>query len=71
MALSGEAEDIGKTAARLKEVCPDDPSLCIAGSTWPTSGFASKACRRGPVGWGSTDRVKAGLAINEMVATAS
>ena len=67
VALSGEAEDIGKTAARLKEVVTDDPSLPrwldMTNERVRFQGLPARSC------WlGLDNRVRAGLAINEMVA---
>ena len=67
VALSGEAEDIRKTAARLKEVVTDDPSLPrwldMTNERVRFQGLPARSC------WlGLDNRVRAGLAINEMVA---
>jgi urocanate hydratase len=67
IALSGEAEDIFKTTARLKDVVTDDPALPrwldMANERVRFQGLPSRSC------WlGLENRVKAGLAINEMVA---
>ena len=68
VALSGEPEDIFRTAARLKEVVTDDPALPrwldMTNERVRFQGLPSRSC------WlGLENRVKAGLAINEMVAS--
>ena len=64
VALSGDAEDIYKTDAKLKELFPDHKT-CTAGWIWRRSASPS-ACRR--VCWlGLGERHKAALAFNEMV----
>jgi urocanate hydratase len=67
VALSGEADDIRKTATRLKEVVIDDPSLPrwldMTSERVRFQGLPARSC------WlGLHNRVRAGLAINDMVA---
>jgi urocanate hydratase len=67
IALSGDPEDIHRTARRLKEILPDDLAfhrwLDMTGERIRFQGLPARSC------WLGLDaRVKAGLAINEMVA---
>jgi urocanate hydratase len=67
IALSGDPDDIAKTSRRLSQVIADDPALSrwltMAGEKIKFQGLPARTC------WlGLADRVKAGLAINEMVA---
>jgi urocanate hydratase len=66
-ALSGEAEDIYRTDARVKELIPDDPHLHnwldMARARIRFQGLPARIC------WvGLGQRAKLGLAFNEMVA---
>ncbi len=66
-ALSGEAEDIYRTDARVKELIPDDPHLHnwldMARARIAFQGLPARIC------WvGLGQRAKLGLAFNEMVA---
>ena len=68
VALSGEAEDIYRTDAKVKELMPDDRHLHnwldLARQRIPFQGLPSRIC------WlGLGDRARVGLAFNEMVAT--
>lgn len=67
-ALSGEASDIVKTDAKVKELIPDDPHLHtwldMAAQRIKFQGLPARICW---VGLGT--RAKLGLAFNEMVAT--
>jgi len=66
-ALSGEASDIAKTDAKVKELIPDDPHLHtwldMASQRIQFQGLPARICW---VGLGA--RAKLGLAFNEMVA---
>ncbi len=67
-ALSGEAEDIYRTDAKVKELIPDDPHLHnwldMARERIQFQGLPSRIC------WlGLGDRARIGLAFNEMVAS--
>ncbi|MCH7825491.1 MAG: urocanate hydratase, partial [Acidobacteria bacterium] len=67
VALSGEAEDIYRTDAKVKELMPDDRHLHnwldLARQRIPFQGLPSRIC------WlGLGDRARVGLAFNEMVA---
>ena len=67
-ALSGEAEDIYRTDAKVKELIPDDPHLHnwldMARERIQFQGLPSRIC------WlGLGDRARVGLAFNEMVAS--
>ena len=68
VALSGEAEDIYKTDDVIKDLFPDDQHLHrwldMAREKIPFQGLPSRICW---LGYG--ERVKAGLAFNELVAT--
>lgn len=66
VALSGDAEDIRKTDAKMKELFPDDAGLHrwldLAGERIAFQGLPARIC------WiGLGDRDRAGLAFNEMV----
>ena len=66
IALSGDGEDMKKSVQRMKEVIPD-PALHrwfdVTGDKVRFQGLPARNC------WlGAEDRVKAGLALNEMVA---
>jgi urocanate hydratase len=66
VALSGEAEDIYKTDAKVKELIPDDKHLHnwldMAGSRIKFQGLPARIC------WvGLGQRMRLGLAFNEMV----
>jgi len=66
-ALSGDAEDIAKTDAKVKELVPDNPHLHnwleMAGKKIKFQGLPARIC------WvGLGDRHRLGLAFNEMVA---
>jgi urocanate hydratase len=68
VALSGEAEDIYRTDAKVKELMPDDHHLHnwldMARRRIPFQGLPSRIC------WvGLGDRHRLGLAFNEMVAS--
>jgi urocanate hydratase len=67
-ALSGEADDILKTDAALMELFPEDASLSrwlrLAEQKVPFQGLPARICW---LGYG--ERAKAGLRINEMVAS--
>jgi len=67
-ALSGEADDILKTDAALMELFPEDASLArwlrLAEQKVPFQGLPARICW---LGYG--ERAKAGLRINEMVAS--
>ena len=67
-ALSGEASDIAKTDAKVKELIPDDPHLHtwldMAAERIKFQGLPARICW---VGLGA--RAKLGLAFNEMVAS--
>ncbi len=68
VALSGDAEDIARTDARVKEVIPDDPHLHhwldMAGRRIHFQGLPSRIC------WlGLGQRARVGLAFNDMVAS--
>ncbi len=68
VALSGDPDDIGKTDERVKQLLPDDPQLHrwldLAGSRIAYQGLPARIC------WaGVKDRVRLGLAFNEMVAS--
>lgn len=67
-ALSGNAEDIYKTDAKVKELIPDDPHLHnwldMARERIAFQGLPARIC------WlGLKDRARIGLAFNEMVAS--
>ena len=67
VALSGEAEDIYKTDAKVKELIPDDAPLHgwldMARARIPFQGLPARIC------WlGLGERARVGLAFNEMVA---
>ena len=67
VALSGEAEDIYRTDAKVKELMPEDRHLHnwldLARQRIPFQGLPSRIC------WlGLGDRARVGLAFNEMVA---
>jgi urocanate hydratase len=67
VALSGDPEDIYKTAARMKEVVTEDPALSrwldMTNERVRFQGLPARSC------WlGLESRVRAGCAINEMVA---
>ena len=67
VALSGEAEDIRKTDAKVKEIIPDDSHLHnwldMAGARIQFQGLPARIC------WvGLEHRERLGLAFNEMVA---
>ncbi len=68
VALSGDAEDIFKTDAKVKELIPDDPHLHnwldMAAQRIKFQGLPARICW---VGLGDRDRL--GLAFNEMVAS--
>ncbi len=68
VALSGEASDIAKTDAKVKELIPDDPHLHnwldMASQRIQFQGLPARICW---VGLGA--RAKLGLAFNEMVAS--
>jgi urocanate hydratase len=68
VALSGEAEDIYRTDAKVKELIPDDPHLHnwldMAREQIKFQGLPARIC------WvGLGDRHRLGLAFNDMVAT--
>ncbi|MFP6731245.1 MAG: urocanate hydratase [Alphaproteobacteria bacterium] len=68
VALSGEADDIYKTDAKVKQLIPDNPSLHrwldMARERIPFQGLPSRIC------WvGLGERARLGLAFNEMVAS--
>ena len=68
VALSGEAEDIHKTDAKVKQLIPDNPSLHrwldLARERIPFQGLPARIC------WvGLGERARLGLAFNEMVAS--
>ena len=68
VALSGEAEDIYKTDAKVKQLIPDNPSLHrwldLARERIPFQGLPARIC------WvGLGERARLGLAFNEMVAS--
>ena len=68
VALSGEAEDIYKTDAKVKELIPDNPQLHrwldMARERIPFQGLPSRIC------WvGLGERARLGLAFNQMVAS--
>ncbi len=68
VALSGEAEDIYRTDAKVKELIPDDPHLHnwldLAREQIKFQGLPARIC------WvGLGDRHRLGLAFNDMVAT--
>lgn len=45
VALSGDAEDIYKTDAKVKELIPDDARYTV-GSTWRVNALSFKVCQR-------------------------
>ncbi|TQV78882.1 urocanate hydratase [Exilibacterium tricleocarpae] len=68
VALSGDAEDIYRTDAKVKELMPDNPALHnwldMARARIQFQGLPARIC------WvGLKDRVRLGLAFNEMVAS--
>ncbi|HYG88392.1 MAG TPA: urocanate hydratase [Azospirillum sp.] len=67
-ALSGDAQDIARTDAKVKELIPDDPHLHrwldMAGERIAFQGLPARIC------WvGLGDRARLGLAFNAMVAS--
>jgi urocanate hydratase len=67
VALSGDAEDLRKTDAKIKELFPKDQALCrwidLAGRHVKFQGLPARIC------WlGLGERHRAGLAFNEMMA---
>ncbi len=49
-ALSGDAEDIYRTDAKVKELMPRRRRISTIGSTWRGRGSSSRACRRASAG---------------------